>query len=177
MELRRDQARPTSSTARRRSRSSSRASSTTGPRTSPASGRPAYDFAAVEEGLGQEGGDPGQARRADAGVRLQPAPQAVPGSARAPGLRARLQLRGSQQEAVLRSLRARRELLRQFRARRDRAAAGPRARDPERGARRGAAGGLHHRVEEPRQRTPEASASTCAKRPSCSPKRAGSCRS
>ena len=105
-----------------------------------------------QEGLGEEGSDPGEARGADAGVRLQPAPQAVPGSARAPRLRAGLQLRGSQQEAVLRSLCARRQLLRQFRARRQGPAAGPRAGDPQRGEERGSAGGVHHRVEEPGQR-------------------------
>ena len=64
------------------------------------------------------------------------------------------QFRGSKQAALLRSLSPHRELLRQFRSRSNGPAAGPRARDPERGQGRGAAGGVHDRMEEPGQRHP-----------------------
>ena len=69
---------------------------------------------------------------------------------------------------------ARRQLLRQLGAEGDRPAAGARARDPERGQGPGAARGLHHRMEEPGQRhAARMRASTCARRPSCSPRPAG----
>ena len=74
-----------------------------------------YDFEAMKKRSGQEGGHSRQARRADAGLRLQHPAQAVPGRARAPSLQSAVRFRGGQQEAFLRTLCPRRQLLRELR--------------------------------------------------------------
>ena len=64
----------------------------------------AYDFPALHDGdvKRQEVGD--RSHPADAGLRAEPAPSAIPGPARAPGAQSRFQLRAGQQEPVLRAV-------------------------------------------------------------------------
>ena len=62
-----------------------------------------YDFDAVKRGLVKKRVLETDQRIADAGLCLQPAPQAVPGSARPPGLQSRLRLRVGQPQHVLRA--------------------------------------------------------------------------
>ena len=91
------------------------------------------------------------------------------------GLQPGVRLRVGQQEPVLRPVHAARQLLRQFGAEGAGPAGGSRARDPERGQERGAAGGLHRGMEESGQRHARGRAQASGRwRPSCSPRPAGS---
>ena len=77
-------------------------------------GQRKYDFDAIKKGLVKKEAIPIERVAPMQAFVFNHAPQAVRGSARAPGLVAAARLRGSQQEAVLRPLRARRQLFREF---------------------------------------------------------------
>ena len=99
--------------------------------------------------VAEQGGDRAPTPDRDAGVRDEHPPGNVQGSPSTPGAGVRLRLRVDQPEPVLRAVHENRELFLQLRARVDRAARRPRARDPGALPRSHFRGGLHHDIPGP----------------------------
>ncbi len=142
---------PTFVIACRRSRPSRPGSSITGAKSSAKFWATAYDFDAVKRGL---------VKKEKLPVATVAPMQAFAFNTRRPqfqdprvrhAFNLAFDFEWANKQPLLRPVHAHRQLLRQLRAEGERAAAGSRARDPERGEERGAAGGLHPGMEEPCQ--------------------------